>query len=578
MWADGSPHRPTFYPLCNGYITLLAVGVHAYPTMKYARIVCGFLLGSIALTAQILPGAKPPVAVATKDPLDRDSPQSSVVAFLEAAHAHDYGKAWRYLDLRNMPESERLSGGAELARQLATVLDRDTQFDVGNLSRNPEGDLSDNLPPNSERVDTFHVNGRTIELDLERVKLKSGAEVWLFSSDSVYKIPLIAQQTDNSVIERHLPLPLVNWQLIGTPLWRWIGMVLLAIALGIFSKWLSRLVLWITCQVVERIAPRWNLTLLETFLGPLRLLLSVSLFRAGMEWFGPSALLRLYLGRVLALLFFWGVFWLCAVIIDVIVQRLRAHLQARHRAFSYSVLPLTGRVVKVIVLVFIIAAVLTAWGYNTTTLLAGLGIGGVALALASQKTIENLFGSVAVISDRPVSVGDFCKFGGSMGTVEDIGLRSTRVRTLDRTVMTIPNGSFSTMTIENFDRKDKQLFHVTLNLKRDTTPDQVRAVLQSITKLLKSNPKLETGALPVRFVGIGAYSLDIEIFIYILTLNGDEYLQIQQDLFLAIMDAVKAAGTALAVPTQANIVFQPQAPQTPGGNGSAPVQELATRS
>ncbi len=103
-----------------------------------------------------------------------------------------------------------------------------------------------------------------------------------------------------------------------------------------------------------------------------------------------------------------------------------------------------------------------AWGYNTTTLLAGLGIGGVALALASQKTIENLFGSVAVISDRPVSVGDFCKFGSSMGTVEDIGLRSTRIRTLDRTLVTVPNGSFSTMTLENFDRRDKTLFHVTL--------------------------------------------------------------------------------------------------------------------
>lgn len=481
--------------------------------MKNAKIVFCFLLGSIAVTAQILPTAKPAAAPANKDPLDRDSPQSSVVAFLEAAHAHDYGKGWRYLDLRNMPESERLAGGAELTRQLDMILDRDTQFDVGNLSRNPEGDLSDNLPPNRDRVDTFHVDGKTLELDLERVKLKSGAEVWLFSSDSVARIPLIAQQTNNSIIERHLPLPLVNWQLIGTPLWRWIGMAVLAIALAAFSKWLSRLVLWITRHSVERIAPHWNLSLLETFLGPLRLLLSVSLFRAGMEWFAPSALLRLYLGRVLALLFFCGIFWLCAVIIDVIVRRLRVRLEAKHRSFSYSVLPLSGRVAKVIVLVLIIAAVLTAWGYNTTTLLAGLGIGGVALALASQKTIENLFGSVAVISDRPVSVGDFCKFGSSMGTVEDIGLRSTRIRTLDRTVMTIPNGSFSTMTLENFDRKDKQLFHVTLNLKRDTTPDQVRELLQSLTKLLKSNPKFETGALPVRFVGIGAYSLDFEIFI-----------------------------------------------------------------
>lgn len=550
--------------------------------MKNARIVFCLLLGTLCAAAQILPTGKPRAAPANavpanKDPLNRDSPESSVVAFLEAAHANDFGKAWRYLDLRNMPEGQRLAGGAELARQLETILDRDTQFDVGNLSRHSEGDLSDNLAPNRDRVDTFHVNGQTLELDLERVQLHSGLFVWLFSSDSVRRIPLIAQQTNPSLIERHLPLPLVNWQLIGTPLWRWIGMALLAFALAAFSKWLSRFVLWLTRQGVERIAPNWNLTLLEAFLGPLRLLLSVSLFRAGMEWFGPSALLRLYLGRVLALLFFWGIFWLCAVIIDVIVRHLRARLQTRHRAFSYSVLPLSGRVAKVVVFVLIIAAVLTAWGYNTTTLLAGLGIGGVALALASQKTIENLFGSVAVISDRPVSVGDFCKFGNSMGTVEDIGLRSTRIRTLDRTLLTIPNGSFSTMTLENFDRKDKQLFHVTLNLKRETTPDQVRELLQSLTRLLKGIPKLETGALPVRFVGIGSYSLDIEIFVYILTLDGDEFMKIQQDLFLSIMDAVKAAGTTLALPTQATIAYA-QPASAPSPNGSNVPQPSATRS
>ena len=277
-----------------------------------------------------------------------------------------------------------------------------------------------------------------------------------------------------------------------------------------------------------------------------------------MEWFGPSALLRLYLGRVLALLFFWGIFWLCSVIIDAIVRHLRTRLETKHRAFSYSVLPLAGRIAKILVLVLIVAAVLSAWGYNTTTLLAGLGIGGIALALASQKTLENLFGSIAVISDRPVSVGDLCKFGDRMGTVEDIGLRSTRIRTLDRTLVTVPNGSFSTMTLENFDRRDKTLFHVILNLRRNTTPDQVRTVLQSITALLKANPKFETGPMPVRFVGIGAYSLDIEIFVYVLTLDGDEFNNIQQDLFLSIMDAVEAAGTALAVPTQATINYPGQ--------------------
>jgi MscS family membrane protein len=508
---------------------------------------------------------------AGKDPLNRDTPQSSVMSFLQACHANNYGLAWRYIDLRNVAQDQRVADGTQLARELQRVLDHDTQFDVADLSLDPAGHHADSLPENRERVDTFHVNGQTLELDLERVTLHSGAAVWLFSSDSVARIPIIAQATNNSTIERHLPLPLVNIQLIDTPLWRWIGLALLAFALAGLSKLLSRFALWLVQQVLKRLAPQLELSAIQAFVGPLRLLLSVSLFRGGMEWFGPSALLRLYLARVLSLLFFLGIFWLCCVIIDVIVRHLRTRLEAKHRAFSYSVLPLTGRVAKVIILLLTIAAILGSWGYNTTTLLAGLGLGGVAIALAAQKTIENLFGSVSVISDRPVSVGDFCKFGDRVGTVEDIGLRSTRIRTLDRTLVTVPNGSFSTMTLENFDRRDKMWFHSTLNLRRDTTPEQVRALMQSITKILKDYSKVETGSLPVRFVGIGTYSLDVEIFAYVRTIDGDEFMKIQQDLFLAIMDAVQAAGTTLAVPTQANITYPLPASNTNGSGSPQPV-------
>jgi len=538
--------------------------------MLNARLFTWLLFFCFCASAQILPSvapANPPKS--DKDPLGRESPQSSVVAFLEAAHAQNYARAWRYIDLRSVPKSERLSDGTELAKQLQTILDRDTQFDVANLSLSPTGDLSDALPPDRERIDAFQVDGKTLELDLQRIALHSGISVWLFSSDSVPRIPSIAQMTDNSVIERNLPLPLVNLQLLGTPLWGWIGLALLALALAAISKWLSRFVLWLAQLGFRRFAPSWDFSTLQSFVGPFRLLISVPLFRAGMDWFEPSALLRLYLGRVLAVLFFWGLFWLAAAIIDAVLRHLRVRLEAKHRAFSYSVLPLTGRIVKIAIFMLTIAAVLGSWGYNTTTLLTGLGIGGVAIALASQKTIENLFGSVSVISDRPVSVGDFCKFGTSMGTVEDIGLRSTRIRTLDRTLVTVPNAAFSAMTLENFDRRDKMLFHVTLNLRRDTTPDQVRELLGSITKILKDQPKLETGALPVRFIGIGAYSLDIEIFVYIRTLDGDEFLKLQQDLFLSIMDAVRAAGTALALPTQATVAYPAQA--APGANGSQPV-------
>ena len=218
-------------------------------------------------------------------------------------------------------------------------------------------------------------------------------------------------------------------------------------------------------------------------------------------------------------------------------------------------LPLVSRLVKLAVLLLAAAAVLSEWGYNAAAILAGLGVGGIAIALAAQKTIENFFGGVSVIGDRPVSVGDFCKVGDRMGTIEDIGLRSTRIRTLDRTLVSVPNAQFSSMTLENFEKRDKMLFHVTLNLRRDSTPDQVRIALSSIARILIDHSAVEAGALPVRFVGVGTYSLDIEIFIYVLTRNGDEFLKTQQDLLLKILDAVKEAGTALALPTQASVDY-----------------------
>jgi MscS family membrane protein len=249
--------------------------------------------------------------------------------------------------------------------------------------------------------------------------------------------------------------------------------------------------------------------------------------------------------------------------------RLRAVLGSKHQTFTYSVLPLASRVLKITIVTLMVTALLSNWGYNTGTILAGLGVGGVALALAAQKTVENLFGGIAVISDRPVTIGDFCKFGNQVGTVEDIGLRSTRIRTLDRTLLTVPNGQFSTMTLENFSKRDKMWFHLMLNLRRDATSAQVRTLLESITQGLRRNPKVEAGAIPARFVGVGTYSLDLEIFVYVLTLDGDEFTRIQQDLFLWILDEVEAAGTALAVPTQAYYTIAREA----GQNGAPLPQE-----
>jgi MscS family membrane protein len=499
------------------------------------------LLMATPLLAQTAAPASAP-AVVPNDPLDRTTPQDSIFNFLEACHARQYAKAWHYLDLRQMSPAEREKNGPEFARQLEDLLD-DTPFDIATLSRSPAGDLDDGLAPGRERLVSFQVDGRPLQLELEHVELKPGLKVWLVSADSVPLIPKAHQLLGETPFEKKLPQVLVTHELLDTQFWRWLALLV------------SGVVIWFLAGLVTRaIATTYHGLLrarnvrVDELLGPVRLCLAVVAFRAAMEFAPPSAIVRLYLGRALAMTFFLGLAWAGAVIIDYVGERWRSRLDPRMKAMTYSVLPLGRQMVKLLLYLIAFLAVLTAWGYNTTTILAGLGVGGIAIALAAQKTIENLFGGISVIGDRPVLVGDFCRFGNRVGTVTDIGLRSTRIRTLDRTVVSVPNGQFSAMELENFSSRDKIWFHQTLSLRRDTTAQQMRQVLSSIRDILKQHPKVETGDLPVRFVGIGTYSLDIEVFAYVLTPDFDEFLGIQQDLLLELLRVVERAGTGLAVP------------------------------
>jgi MscS family membrane protein len=288
----------------------------------------------------------------------------------------------------------------------------------------------------------------------------------------------------------------------------------------------------------------------SAFRGPLRIGLAVTGFRAAMEIAPLATLARLYVDRALGLIFFLAVAWAGAVTIDLVAERWRSRLDPRAQALSFSVLPLGRQVTKLLIFLFAILSILSVWGYNTSTILAGLGVGGLAVALAAQKTIENLFGGISVIGDRPVLVGDVCRFGDRTGTVMHIGLRSTRIRTPDRTIISVPNSQFSSVALENISGRDKIWFHPTFSLRRDTTSDQLMKVLASLTEILRGHSKVEVGPLPVRFVGVGAYSLDIDVVAYVTTADYDEFLALQQELLLKMLQAVEQAGAALAVPLQ----------------------------
>jgi MscS family membrane protein len=501
------------------------------------------------LTLATLASAQTP-APEVKDPLGRTSPQSSIFQFLEACHARDYAKASHYLDLRRISTADRAKAGPDLARQLEDLLD-DTPFDIATLSLAPEGDQSDGLPSTAEHLATFNVAGQTLDMQLERVDLKGGAKVWVVSAPGVAMIPTAHQLVVETGFEKRLPDVLVSFEIFDTPVWRWIALLLVGAALWIVTGLLARGLVTVTRRWVK--SPR--------FAGPLRLILVSAGFRAAIDFAPPASLARLFIERGLGLIFSLGVAWALAVLVDVAAERWTDHLDPRVQAVSYSVLPLGRQILKLSLYLIAFLSVISAWGYNTSTILAGLGVGGLAVALAAQKTIENLFGGVSVIGDRPVLVGDVCHFGDRTGEILHIGLRSTRIRTADRTIISVPNAQFSAMSLENISSRDKIWFHPTLNLRRDTTSEQLSNVLSSIQEILKNKDKVEVGAIPVRFVGVGPSSLDVEIAAYVKTANYDEFLAIQQDLLLAMLQAVERAGTALAVPLTEN--FEPRRQEVP---------------
>jgi MscS family membrane protein len=266
--------------------------------------------------------------------------------------------------------------------------------------------------------------------------------------------------------------------------------------------------------------------------------------------------------------------WLMVLFASWGEEYMRRRLRNLNRTGSTSVLRLTRWIVDLMIICGGVFATLHYFGVNPTAALAGLGVGGIAVAFAAQKTLENVIGGVSLIFDQAVRVGDYLKVGSSQGTVEDIGLRSTKIRTLDRTVVIVPNSEIANMTLENYSLRDKFWFHPIPALSYRTSSTQLDTILEGIRGLLQESPDLETASVRVRFLQFGPSSLDVEIFAYVLAHDWNQFLKIQEFLLLRIMDYIESSGVQFAFPLQTHVVAAPtsnDASET--GSPKAPASE-----
>jgi MscS family membrane protein len=251
----------------------------------------------------------------------------------------------------------------------------------------------------------------------------------------------------------------------------------------------------------------------------------------------------------------YTVMFACGVIFVIVVtDRLGAGFMQRGEGHKRILEPALARILfrllGIVVVSFIVIYAAEFFGLSIAPLVAGLGVGGLAIALAIRPTLENILGGLTMFADRPVRVGDFCRYGSEVGTVHEIGLRSTRIRSLERTLVTIPNAEFSQMKLENFGARDTRLLRTTLQLRYETTMDQLRYVLAELRKLLLAHPMVTEAPARVRFVDFGDYSLNVEIFAYLRCQDQNTNLAIREDILFRVAGIVKESGTEFAFPTQ----------------------------
>jgi MscS family membrane protein len=270
----------------------------------------------------------------------------------------------------------------------------------------------------------------------------------------------------------------------------------------------------------------------------------------GLPWLGLTPAHDGLARRVLGGVLIGTVFWVGLRFVDVAEQLLGGSAWATQRAASRSFIGLASRATKVAVVVMAVLSILSHAGYPVGTLIAGLGIGGLALALGAQKTLENVFGAFSLAADEPFHIGDFVKIDGVLGTIESIGLRSTRIRTLDRTLVVIPNGKLAEMRTESYAARDRLRLEGTVSLVYQTTADQMRRVLAGLEGVLRAQPKVWPDAVIVRFRALGPSSLDIDTVAWFTTTDWGEFQGIRQEILLRFMEVVAAAGTSFAHPTQ----------------------------
>ena len=479
------------------------------------------------------------------DVYKRSTPRSSLIAFALAVKEKDYEHAVNYLDLRNLPFSlEEDLDGPELIRKLVIVANRAMVIDFETISDDPLGHQDDGLPSYRDRITTMKTKAGPVDILMQRVPRGDGVSIWKISNATVALIPALDNEFGYGIIGNKLSRIFTHYMIFGFEVWQ----LVMLIGLLLIGYLIAFIVTFVIVKI-SQINKRFNKQRLQKFVvGPLRLLIMILFFRATFDMIAPSLVARaLFEAKTFLII---ALLWVMVGVIDLIMYRLADRMQRNGKQDAVVLLKPASTSIKLIIILIAIVSWMDNLGYQVTTILAGLGVGGIAVAMAAQKSLENLIGSITIYMSQPVHVGDFCQFGDTLGTVEEIGLRATQLRTLARTVVHVPNAMFAAGKIENLTQRDKILYSTRLRLSYNDRPEQVKQVLAKIRELIDQDEFIDEENSRVRFLEFGEYAQELELYVYIKTRDFVEYLEHREDINLKINDIVESAGAQLTVPAK----------------------------
>ncbi len=518
--------------------------------LSFAWLLLAFILPATAagpLFAAEPEAAAPPTQA---DLLGRETPRSTVSGLIRALAEGDHDRAAQYFDLPANSSRQRAAAAAR-AREFQALLDSGGSLEpYAALSNDGPGRIGDELPVDQERIGEIRTKGRTIPVLLSRGE-EEGLQIWRISRETATAIAAVAEKS-TAVTDAQRP----QFTVAGAPLEDW-GMLVGLGALVFGGLWIvATILVALIRRLVADPAANGAYRFFEAALPPLSLLVAVFVFFEWAERLPVAIVARQTLLRYTGILLLIAFVWFGLRLLDAVAQLAITRMQRRGRRQVVSVIVLARRTAKVVLLLFFAIGLLDTFGIDVTTGIAALGIGGIALALGAQKTVENLVGSVTVIADRPAQVGDFVKVGDVIGTVEDIGIRSTRLRTLDRTLVTIPNGDFSARQIENYAARDRFLFNPVIALDHRTPAARLAEAAGIVRQILLEHDEVGEGSR-AHLGRIGDRSFNIEVFAYMEVPDFEASVRTREALLLAIAERLEAAGIALGFQAQ-TVVFAPE--------------------